>query len=69
MQTIVHQLSIPLPEDRVELTVECHIDKVVLTGALFRCTRCRKIKPASEFGLRVMDRNHIRNQPQCKGCR
>lgn len=42
---------------------------VAITNAKFRCTKCRKWKPASKFGLRCMDDDVIRNQPQCKKCR
>jgi len=42
---------------------------VVLTGAHFECTKCGLLKPATEFGLRAMPDNKIRNQPQCISCR
>ena len=43
--------------------------KVVLHGAHFACTKCKKVKPASSFGLRDMGNGEIRNQSQCYGCR
>jgi hypothetical protein len=52
------------PEYRVEYPIN-----VVLTNAKFRCTNCKKWKPASHFGLRCMEDEIIRNQPQCKPCR
>jgi hypothetical protein len=56
--------------DRVELSLSegAEVTKAVLTGALFCCTECLKVKPASEFGLRKAGKV-IRNQPQCSGCR
>lgn len=42
---------------------------VVLTNCMFRCTKCRKWKPASQFGLRCTEDEVVRNQPQCVTCR
>ncbi len=50
-------------------TVRSCYENVVLTNAKFRCTKCRKWKPASDFGLRCMSDDIVRNQSQCKGCR
>jgi hypothetical protein len=54
--------------DTAELHCKVPARKVVLKGALFRCTECTQIKPASAFGLRL-DKQTVRNQPQCKECR
>lgn len=59
-----------------EYRVECPVN-VVLTNAMFRCTRCRRWKPAAQFGLRCVSAKDesgdevdiIRNQPQCAECR
>jgi hypothetical protein len=61
--------SIRIANDRVELSVGHRIEKVVLIGAWFHCTSCSKFKPASDFGLRCVNGNQVRNQPQCKDCR
>ena len=44
-------------------------DKVILSGAKFRCTGCGKWKKGSEVGLRKMADGKIRNQAQCQSCR
>ncbi len=49
--------------DRLEL------DRVVLTGSWFTCTKCGIPQPGSQVGLRVMADGTIRNQPQCSRCR
>lgn len=45
------------------------IKKVVITGAMFHCTKCGALKPATEFGLRLMADGVVRNQAQCISCR
>lgn len=45
------------------------ITGVTLTGAMFHCTRCDSLKPASDVGLRHMADGTVRNQPQCSACR
>jgi len=45
------------------------VERVVITGAMFQCTLCGGYKPASEFGLRMMEDGVVRNQAQCKKCR
>lgn len=44
---------------------------VRLTNAHFKCTKCRAIKPAGQFGLRRMGKDsvEVRNQAQCMKCR
>jgi len=42
---------------------------VILAGAKFTCTKCKKTKDASDFGMRKMANGEIRNQAQCKTCR
>jgi hypothetical protein len=42
---------------------------IILSGASFECTGCKKSKPASVFGLRRMPDGIIRNQSQCLECR
>lgn len=42
--------------------------KVKLVGALFHCTKCGRIRPASMFGFRVV-KGVVRNQAQCSSCR
>jgi len=44
------------------------IISVVLTGAMFQCTKCGALKPATDFGLRFED-GVVRNQAQCSSCR
>ena len=56
-------------KDKVELNFKHTNFKVVLTGASFQCAKCLKVREASQFGLRSMTDNTIRNQPQCKACR
>lgn len=67
------------------LTPEGVLVRVVLVNVWFqRCTRCKRAKQASEFGLRCMGFNiptrrdrsrglrptiEFRNQPQCTECR
>ena len=64
-----------MPKKRQDMkaeSVEYIIDNirgVVITGAMFRCTKCGGFKPASEFGLRMTEDNIVRNQAQCKACR
>ena len=55
-------------EHRVEYELDGWL-RVVLTNAMFRCTKCHGWYPASAFGLRMDSRDVIRNQPQCKRCR
>ena len=43
--------------------------EVHLRNAYFRCTKCRRLKGASHFGLRRMKSGVVRNQAQCKPCR
>lgn len=46
------------------------IDKVVLHGTFSKCTKCKEIKPMSQFGMLTdKTRREIRNQPQCRICR
>lgn len=45
------------------------ITKVVITGAMFHCTKCGALKSASEFGLRMTADGVVRNQAQCSTCR
>jgi hypothetical protein len=45
------------------------ITRVVLTGAMFHCTKCGALKPATEFGLRMTADGVVRNQAQCSSCR
>ena len=52
------------PEYRVSYPLN-----ITLTNVMFRCTRCREWKPGADFGLRCMEDETIRNQPQCKTCR
>lgn len=42
---------------------------VVLTGAHFHCTGCKKVKAAKHFGIRKMQDGRYRNQAQCNECR
>ena len=56
------------PMKKVRDTVS-HEAGVVLKGAKFFCTECKKWKPASRFGLRQMPNGVIRNQAQCIKCR
>lgn len=42
---------------------------IVLSGAVFVCTRCAEAKPAKAFGLRRMGNGQVRNQSQCTACR
>jgi len=51
------------PEYRVEYPLN-----VVISNAKFRCTKCRRWKPAGRFGLRMVG-EIVRNQPQCTTCR
>jgi hypothetical protein len=68
------------------LTPDGVLVRVVLVNVWFqRCTKCKRAKPASEFGLRCMGANfptredqrtagkrptiEFRNQPQCASCR
>ena len=55
--------------DRYDYTSHDGTVTVTLYDAAFTCTKCRKIKPASEVGLRKMKDGVVRNQPQCKSCR
>ena len=48
---------------------EEEIRGVVITGAMFSCTKCHALKPATEFGLRMTHDGIVRNQAQCKSCR
>lgn len=56
------------PEYRVEYPIN-----VVLTNAMFRCTKCKRWLPAAKFGLRCVTDSEgnevVRNQPQCHDCR
>lgn len=56
-----------MPDDDDPYRVEYPMN-VVLTRCKFKCSRCKKWKPAARFGLRA-DGDVIRNQPQCKSCR
>jgi len=48
----------------------CDVNEVALVGAMFQCTKCGSLKPASEFGLRFTKQDGVvRNQPQCSKCR
>lgn len=58
----------PKKTDNVETTVQHQTGAVVLTNAYFRCTNCKKMKPAQYFGLRKIE-GKIRNQAQCGQCR
>jgi hypothetical protein len=64
-----------MPKKRQDMKADCveyitaNIRGVVITGAMFRCTKCGGFKPASEFGLRMTEDNVVRNQAQCKACR
>ncbi len=42
---------------------------VILRNSYFRCTKCRRLKGGSHFGLRRMKGNVVRNQAQCRPCR
>lgn len=53
---------------RVELRCE-GITGVVLVGAMFHCSFCGALKPADQFGLRLMEDGTVRNQAQCGPCR
>lgn len=67
----------PLELGKVSLMCESELGEgthsmitgVVLTGAMFQCTRCEALKSAAEFGLRQMADGVVRNQPQCGKCR
>jgi len=52
-----------------DFTVAHRQGGVVITNAKFKCTKCKKWKPAAEFGLRKMGDGKIRNQAQCTVCR
>jgi len=62
---------------RVQLMAESELGEgthsmitgVVLSGAMFHCTRCGALKPATDVGLRHMADGIVRNQPQCSACR
>lgn len=59
------------PQDKETYFVDEHT-KVILTNAKFKCTKCKRWKPASEFGLRHQHFSRgvtIRNQAQCAKCR
>jgi len=45
------------------------ITEVVLSNALFRCTRCGGIKSMSDFGYLRLNNGKAYNQAQCKTCR
>jgi hypothetical protein len=49
--------------------VGSRITGVVLAGAMFQCTKCGALKPASKFGLRQTQDGVVRNQSQCSSCR
>ena len=53
----------------VELMTEAKIAGVRLHGAMFQCTKCGALKPATDFGLRLMTDHIVRNQSQCVSCR
>lgn len=55
--------------EAVEYTEDRPIKGVRLIGAMFHCTECGALKPASEFGLRMTEDGFVRNQAQCKACR
>jgi hypothetical protein len=50
-------------------TAEAGFLTISIMGAFFVCTGCSELKKGSEFGLRKMKNNLIRNQPRCKKCR
>ena len=55
--------------EAVEYIEDRPIKGVRLIGAMFHCTECGALKPASEFGLRMTKDGFVRNQAQCSSCR
>ncbi len=43
--------------------------KLTDLNVYIRCTKCNNLKHISEVGLRNMNKQEVRNQPQCKKCR
>jgi hypothetical protein len=62
---------------RVQLMTESELGEgthsmitgVVIIGAMFHCTKCGGLKPATDFGLRQTADGIVRNQAQCMSCR
>jgi len=55
--------------NRVERVEVGKVSRVVLIGAKFTCTKCKRTKAATKFGLRKMADGTVRNQAQCCKCR
>ena len=48
---------------------EAMLEGVVLTRCYFECPRCMSLKPARDFGLRLVEGRTLRNQSHCRACR
>lgn len=60
----------PRSDPRLRAEYDDGTSRVVLTNCRFKCQKCMKWKPASEFGgLRKLGNGDIRNQSRCSDCR